>query len=158
MDQPQPIRIGVSLAKAIFGFFVMGILAVFVRMTFHSDESYEDQRRDLRLDRLTKLQKEDRETLARYGWADKAKGVVHIPIEEAMTLTLADLKTKGVAPSSVKAQPNVVNVVPPYALPTPAPAPSASPAASASPTPSASPAASVPPAPSESPTSAATAK
>lgn len=107
----------------------MGILAVFVRMTFHQGESYEDQRRDLRLERLAKLQKEDRATLGGYGWADKAKGVVHIPIEQAMTLTLADLKSKGVVASSVKAEPNVINVVPPYVQGTPAA--TASPAATA---------------------------
>jgi hypothetical protein len=138
MDQPKIPGVGVALLKALFGFCVMGTLAVFVRMTFHQGESYEDQQRDLRLDRLAKLQKADHEKLTGYGWADKAKGIVHIPIEQAMTLTLADLKAKGVAASAVKAEPNIVNVVPPYVQVAPAPAasPSASPAA-ASPAPTA---------------------
>jgi hypothetical protein len=115
MDQLRTAPLGVSLFKGIFGFCVMGILAVFVRMTFHQLENYEDQRRDLRLERLAKLQKEDREKLTGYGWTDKAAGTVHIPIEQAMTLTLADLKAKGVVVSSVKAEPIIVNIVPPHA-------------------------------------------
>ena len=122
MDQAPTTRIGVSLLKGLFGFCVMGFLAVFVRMTFHQQQSYEDQRRDLRLQRLYKLQKDDRDTLARYGWADKAKGIVHIPIEQAMTLTLADLKAKPVVSSTVKAEPEIANVVPPYLKAAPAPA------------------------------------
>ena len=52
-----------------------------------------------------------------------------VPIEQAMTLTLADLKAKGVFASSVKAEPIVTNVAPPYLQATLEPAASPTPTA-----------------------------
>jgi mono/diheme cytochrome c family protein len=48
------------------------------------------------------------------GWIDKAKGTVHIPIADAMTLTVTELKAKKVGVSSVK-------IVPPMVAPPPPP-------------------------------------
>ncbi len=37
---------------------------------------------------LKKLQSEEKDRLASYGWMDRSAGIVHIPIERAMELTL----------------------------------------------------------------------
>ena len=42
---------------------------------------------------------EDKLKLENYGWTDKAKGAVQIPISEAMTLTMAELNQHPPAPA-----------------------------------------------------------
>jgi hypothetical protein len=48
---------------------------------------------------LTQLRTEQLETINRYGWKDQAKGIVTIPIDRAMELTVRDLAA-GAAPTS----------------------------------------------------------
>jgi hypothetical protein len=48
--------------------------------------------------KLQELQAEDRMTLANYGWIDRTKGVVRIPIDRAMTLLIKERNTDDQAP------------------------------------------------------------
>ena len=75
---------------------------------------------------LADLQNENAQKLGAYGWVDKAKGTVQIPIDRAMELTMAELNSK---------QP-----VPAGPIATPAPSPEAAPAASPTATPAGQPA------------------
>jgi len=43
---------------------------------------------------LRELRAKETAASTSYGWVDQTKGVVRIPIERAMQLTVADLKTK----------------------------------------------------------------
>jgi hypothetical protein len=97
-------------------------------------EDYDLKRATLRKERLQALRETDRAQLSETAWVDQGKGIVRIPIEEAMQLTLVDLKNKPQRPSTVKAQPVQ-----------PAPAAGAAPAAPASSP--AAPAGATPPAP-----------
>ncbi len=54
-----------------------------------------------RVERLEALRKADRETLGRYHWIDRDKGIVALPIERAMELEGERLKSKEVGPSKV---------------------------------------------------------
>ena len=54
-----------------------------------------------RVDRLEALRKADRETLSRYRWIDREKGVVGLPIERAMEVEEERLKSKEAGPSKV---------------------------------------------------------
>ena len=45
------------------------------------------------------------EHLDGYGWVDRAAGIVHIPIDRAMDLMLAEQKSSGVPPAETKAAP-----------------------------------------------------
>jgi hypothetical protein len=106
-----------------------------------------EQTRADRLKNLAQLNADNQKTLTTYHWVDKSKGIVGIPINRAMELTLKDLAAN---------HPHAAGPVnPPAASPTPAasPAPAASPvpaaanqqatpAPSASATPAASPASS----------------
>lgn len=65
----------------------------------------EQKRAAQRYEARTKLDAEAQEKLNSEGWMDKAKGTVHVPIAEAMTLVVADLSAKKPAPSSVKVEP-----------------------------------------------------
>ena len=87
----------------------------------------EHKRAAQRVETRTKLEAEALAKLNSEGWADKAKGTVHVSIAEAMTLIVADLSAKKPAPSSVKVEaPLPMPVIDPNATePTPAALPSA---------------------------------
>jgi hypothetical protein len=76
-------------------------------------EKAEADRIAARVEKLAKLREENEKTLHSYAWADKDKGVVQIPIERAMELTVEALKKK---------EPKAAGPVGPA---TPAPAPAA---------------------------------
>jgi hypothetical protein len=145
MAQPKQARAGLPFIWGIVGFCLIGIIAIAVRH-FPSGSRYEETRKNDRLDKLTALRKEEQKKLHGYHWVNKEKGIVQIPIERAMTLALADLKAKGVAPSSEKAEPHVSLIVPPYVKVAAPAGPAPSGAAAASPSPAAT-AAPVPTAP-----------
>jgi len=119
----------------LFGLFAM-IAFVFVKASPRGDE-YEKKRAKTRAEKLEAVQKEDLTAMTTYAWADKAKGVVRVPIEHAMKLTVAQL-----ARSKPAAAGPIATVAPqtspaPSAAASPAASAAASPAANASPTPAA---------------------
>ena len=87
----------------------------------------EQKRAAQRVEARTKLETDALEKLNSEGWVDKAKGIVHVSIAEAMTLIVADLSAKKPAPSSVKVEaPLPMPVIDPNATEsTPAALPSA---------------------------------
>ena len=66
------------------------------------------------------LEAENARKLQEYAWVDKEKGIVQIPIERAIDLTITELNSKKPSPAGPIA--------------TPAPSPEASPAPAANPT------------------------
>jgi hypothetical protein len=115
--------IGVVL---LFAFF--GLLALVVFRAAPRGSSYEEKRAKVRVEKLEASQKQMMTALTTYGWVDKNKGVVRIPITEAMKLTVAELADK---------KPTAAN---PIATPEPVAAPGTSPAAAPAPDATASPA------------------
>jgi hypothetical protein len=61
--------------------------------------SLDEKRAGERAEILQKLQAEDSPKLAEYGWVDKEKQLVRIPVERAMELTLAEIGKKPVRPA-----------------------------------------------------------
>ena len=114
MLQPQTARGGRYLIFGVLGFCLLAILALLLRSTLTSGQTYEEKRAQIRLNRLVALRSDEARKLASYQWVDKAKGVVQIPLERAMALTLVDIKGKGAVATTVKAEPNQTNIVPPY--------------------------------------------
>jgi len=109
----------------LFALFAM-IAFVVVKASPRGND-YEKKRAKVRAEKLDAARKEYLPAMTTYAWADKAKGVVRIPIEHAMQLTvaqLADSKPAAAGPIAV-----------------PAPSAAASPAASAAPNATATPAA-----------------
>lgn len=105
--------IGVVL---LFAFF--GLLALVVFRASPRGDTYEQKRAKVRAEKLEAAQKQMLTATTTYAWVDKNKGVVRIPITEAMKLTVAELADKKPAPAG------------PIATPAPSPAPETSPAAS----------------------------
>ena len=55
-------------------------------------ETEDADRAAIRAKNLAELQSSDTTALTTYGWNDKAKGIVHIPVRRAMELVLPSLQ------------------------------------------------------------------
>jgi hypothetical protein len=103
----------------------LGLVALLVLQREHV-QTYDEVRKEHRLKNLAELNGENERFLTQYHWVDKAKGVVGIPINQAMSLVLAELQS--VRPHAAGPISN------------PSPAGSPSPGTSAAPGPSVTPA------------------
>ena len=121
--------LGIVLLFVVFGLLVWALMAAMPR-----EEALAKKRAEDRLKKLSDVRKEGETALAGYGWVDKDKGVVRLPINRAMEVTMAELAQK---------KPVAAGPIPPEAAapglqataPT-APAPAATaPSSSPSPTP-----------------------
>jgi FtsZ-interacting cell division protein ZipA len=114
--------IGVLL---LFGFF--GLVALVVVGASPRGTNYEKKRAKARTEKLEAMHDQTNNALTTYGWVDKTKGVVRIPINDAMKLTVAELSQKKPAPANPIATTEAQSPAPqsPTAPPT-APSPSAS--------------------------------
>lgn len=128
----------------LFAFF--GLLALVVFRASPRGDSFEQKRAKVRAEKLQAAQKQMLTALTTYGWVDKTKGVVRIPVTDAMKLTVAELADKKPAPAG------------PIATPAPSPAPETSPAASPAAGATASPAGSPSATPAATPTPGTTTK
>ena len=116
------VVLGSAAALVVIAAVFVGALAV-----KKPGNEVEQKRAAQRVETRTKLEAEALAKLNSEGWADKAKGTVHVSIAEAMTLIVADLSAKKPAPSSVKVEaPLPMPVIDPNATePPPAALPSA---------------------------------
>ena len=82
----------------MFGLIVIAIIGPAKR-----GSDYEQKRAANRQTKLQAQREQDTAALTGYGWIDKNKGVVRLPIERAMELTLADLgRTMGISRETVR--------------------------------------------------------
>jgi len=122
--------IGVVLLFAFFGLLALVVIGASPR-----GNTYEKKRAKARAEKLQAVREETAKALTTYAWVDKNKGVVRIPITDAMKLTVAELARKTPAPASPIVTP-VANPPPQGAGPTAAsPAPSPTTSASGTPKP-----------------------
>ena len=126
---PLSTWLGVVLLFALFGVIVLAVVGPAPR-----GADYEHKRGNAREEKLKTLRQAEAKELTTYGWIDKNKGVVRLPIERAMELTVAELSSKHPIPAYPIATPAA------QATPAGAPPPSpASPRPGAAATPAASP-------------------
>ena len=92
--------IGVVLLFAFFGLLALVVIGASPR-----GDTYEQKRAKVRAEKLQGLREETTKALATYAWVDKGKGVVRIPIHDAMKLTAAELSKKTPAPANPIATP-----------------------------------------------------
>jgi len=88
-------------------------------------DSYEEKRAKVRAEKLQTVRDETTKALTTYAWVDKNKGVVRIPITDAMKLTVAELAQKAPAPANPiapEASPPAQGAAPTTASPAPSPA------------------------------------
>jgi len=130
--EPTPIQFRwyLSVAAILFVFVIIGVYSSrMARNTDHTD-GYDQQQAVERLAKLHKMQDIDQKTLTTADWIDQGKGIVRIPIDEAMTEEVAVLKARPVAIGT-----EIPGVAPAPAAP--ATAPTATNAATATNTPTA---------------------
>ena len=125
---PFSTWLGVVLLFALFGLIVLAVIGPAPR-----GNDYEQTRAKKRLDNLKTLRDADAKALTTYGWIDKNKGVVHLPIDRAMELTIAELAKKRPGPANPIATPEASAT--PAGPVSPSPAPAASPAVNPPPAP-----------------------
>jgi hypothetical protein len=131
---PLSTWLGVVLLFALFGVIVLAVVGPAPR-----GADYEHKRANAREEKLKTLRQADAKELTTYGWIDKNKGVVRLPIERAMELTVAELSSKHPIPAYPIATP-AAQATPAGAAATPAASSQSSAAvAPVSPSPMASP-------------------
>lgn len=116
--------IGVVLLFAFFGLLALVVISLSPR-----GNSYEEKRAKVRVEKLMAAHEENMKALTTYAWVDKTKGVVRIPISEAMQLTVVELAQKAPAPANpiaADASPSAAGAAPAAASPAPAPSVDAS--------------------------------
>ena len=87
--------IGVVLLFAFFGLLVLVVIGASPR-----GDRYEEKRAKARAEKLQAAREQTAKALTTYAWVDKTKGVVRIPINDAMKLTVAELAQKSPAPAN----------------------------------------------------------
>jgi hypothetical protein len=120
---PLSTWLGIVLLFALFGVIVLAVVGPTPR-----GADFEQKRAKAREEKLKTLRQADAKELTTFGWIDKNKGVVRLPIERAMELTVAELSSKRPIPAYPIATP-AAQATPAGAAP-PSPGAAATPAAS----------------------------
>ena len=87
--------VGIVLLFALFGLVALVVIGASPR-----GNTYEQKRAEERAKKLQAAQETYAQALTTHAWIDKTKGVVRIPIDEAMKLTVAELSSKKPAPGN----------------------------------------------------------
>jgi len=129
LQRSQPRSMFSTWVGMVLLFALFGLLALVIIGASPRGNTYEEKRAEARAKKLQTAQEASIQALSTRAWVDKNKGVVRIPVDEAMKLTVAELSSKAPAPANP--------ILAPEASPAPAAssAPAQSPAASASGTP-----------------------
>jgi hypothetical protein len=89
----------------LLAFTIFAVIAAYSSRMANDYTDYDQKRAAERYVTLAKLREADHETLTTAAWVDQGKGMVRIPIEEAMTREIANLKAKPVAVGQLIAVP-----------------------------------------------------
>ncbi len=109
---PLSTWFGVVLLLVLFGLIVLAVVGPAPR-----GDDYEQKRAKAREGKLKTLREAEAKELTSYGWIDKNKRVVRLPIDRAMELTVAELATKQPAPAYPIATPAPAEAPPSNAKP-----------------------------------------
>ena len=93
IQRPRPSSF-LTFVWALFFFLLFAALVMLWVRCSSPRQTVDDQRAGTRKTKLADLVKADTERLSTTGWVDQAKGIVHVPIEEAKKLVMAELSAK----------------------------------------------------------------
>ncbi len=138
---PPPIKL--RWFFGVFGaFLIFALIAAYSSRMANDTPDYDSQQAAIRIANLQKLQADDEKALTTTDWVDQTKGIVRIPIDQAMAREVRTLKTKPVQMGAAipGATPTTMSTVPasaangaPAGAPTAAPSTNAAPAKPAAP-------------------------
>ncbi len=112
---PQPPRERTSIAYvlAILGAFLIVAALVWAMQRYTQPPPRGQERVALRKKALAELRATEAAELGSYGWVDQAKGVVRLPIADAMRLALREWQNPPAARSNLIARVEKATAVPP---------------------------------------------
>ena len=102
------VFLGSAVALTVVIIIVGGLVASKPKV-----ETVDAKRAQLRVEAREKLDKASLEQLTTADWVDKAKGVVRLPVQDAMKVVAVELAAKKPAPSAIKVDPPLP-MPPPY--------------------------------------------
>jgi hypothetical protein len=115
---PQPTareRPGLALLVGILGSFLIVAVLVWAMQHYTQPPPLGEDRVALRKKALAELRAAEAGELESYGWVDQGKGVVRLPIAEAMKLALREWQNPAAARSNLIARVEKATAVPPPA-------------------------------------------
>ena len=113
--QPARERTGLAFFIGILGSFLIIAALVWAMQRYTQAPPLGEDRVAVRKKALADLRAAEASELDSYGWVDQAKGVVRLPITEAMQLTLRDWQNPAAARTNLIARVEKATAVPPAA-------------------------------------------
>src|SRR5215468_844923 len=89
--QKNRISTSMIITGVVMILLFLGLVWLLVMQREHV-QTYDEVRKEQRLKNLAELNAENDRILTQYHWVDKAKGIVGIPIDQAMNLVLTELQ------------------------------------------------------------------
>ena len=114
-NQPASERTGLAYLIGILGSLLIVAALVWAMQRYTQPPPLGEDRVAVRKKALTDLRAAEATELENYGWIDQAKGVVRLPIAEAMKLALRDWQNPAAARSNLIARVEKATAVPPAA-------------------------------------------
>ena len=99
----------------ILGTFLIAAGLVWAMIHYTAPAPLTEDRAALRRKNLAELRALNAEALANYAWVDQAKGIVRLPIEHAMKLTVAEWQNPAAGRANLIAREEKATAVPPKA-------------------------------------------
>ena len=119
--QPAPERTGLAYLIGILGSLLIVAALVWAMQRYTQPPPLGEDRIALRKKALVDLRAAEASELESYGWVDQTKGVVRLPINEAMKLALREWQNPAAARSNLIARVEKATAVPPAAPAKPSP-------------------------------------
>jgi hypothetical protein len=108
-------RTGLAYLIGILGSFLIIAALVWAMQRYTQPPPLGEDRVAVRKKALADLRAAEASELESYGWVDQAKGVVRLPVAEAMKLALRDWQNPAAARSNLIARVEKATAVPPAA-------------------------------------------
>jgi hypothetical protein len=120
-SQPAPERTGLAYAIGILGSLLIVAALAWAMQHYTQPPPLGEDRVAARKKALAELRAAEASELTSYGWVDQPKGVVRLPVNEAMKLTLRGWQNPAAARSNLIARVEKAAAVPPPAAAKPNP-------------------------------------
>jgi hypothetical protein len=121
-DHPEPNRAAWAYAVGILGSFLIVAALAWAIHRYTQPPALGEDRAAVRAKALAELRAAETEALASPGWIDQAKGIVRLPIEQAMSMVERDWgQHPSAARSNLIARVEKATAVPPKAPEKPSP-------------------------------------
>jgi hypothetical protein len=113
--QPPRERTGLAYLLGTLGSLLIVAALVWAMQRYTQPSPLGEDRAAARKKALAELRAAEADELASYGWVDQPKGVVRLPIAEALKLSLRDWQNPAAARSNLIARVEKATAVPPAA-------------------------------------------